>query len=140
MNDIHSYRFRNPHFFATIIAIVALSLLGSCAKDTSMDIAGDQFLRGITNGDTALLRTVSSRKLLASIATEGWPIDLTATRTVQMKTTWVLNGKTLEGDTVAYINYTLTSSASGKPASANCKLRLVKESGNWKVEDLLPGQ
>lgn len=126
---------------AILTCMIALTTMSGCSKDNSMEDAGDNFLRGITNRDTALLRTVSSKKLLASVASEGWPIELTAPMTSpQTKTTWIARGKQIFGDSVAYLSYTLTNLITGQEAKADCKLRLVKETGGWKVEDLLPTQ
>jgi hypothetical protein len=130
---------RFPRSLCYYTSVLLVFLLG-CAKDSPMEDAGDKFFKGITNRDTALLRTVSSRKLLATVAHDGWPAELLSAKPPEVKTSWISKGHTTEGDTVAIVQYVLTNVSGGREASADCKLRLVKEAGLWKVEDLTPLQ
>jgi len=131
---------RKIYRLALLLVTVLSATFGGCAKDSSIEDAGDKFLLGIAKGDTSLLRSVSSQKLLSTIAHEGWPMEVTTPKKNVNVTTWEATNTQIQGDTVAYIKYVLKNSTGGNEATANCKLRLVHERSGWKVEDLTPTQ
>lgn len=130
------------HHLRSLVSGTALLmvLFIGCSKDTSLEDAGDKFFKGITTRDTALLRTISSKKLLANVTRDGWPPELVSAKPPASKTLWEATGHTIQGDTVAFVRYTLTNTSGAQEATATCKLRLVKEGDQWKVEDLTPLQ